>query len=588
MNKRGRIGIIAQISILFVIGILANGLLVFYSQYKNSDRNVIRAMEIVSTQCAGDAMAAFKEYPAYNWLVEYWYEHPDEMDIEYDVGYSNGTRTREKNALFSSRNPGIQLRYATEEELEALPEEDQKLYAEIIYSWVLTRLDQIKTSYGIDYVFCVVASKDYSEQFFIMTASDGSAARGMGPENAYLLGKQVQVSESQKVAMREAKESDTHFADAGEYVDYYVYFGSANGNPVMMGLTYSLADIRNNVKAQTWRETGLSMSFQIILSAVYLVLVYFLVLRPVKKIHNSIRIYEDTKDSDIVRENISEIRVKNEIGQLGESLEEMTSEIDSYVNEIASISAERERMEAELNLASRIQANSLPNIFPPFPDRKEFELYASMKPARQVGGDFYDFFMIDDDHIAMIVADVAGKGVPAALFMMISMVVIHNYAVKGTTPKEVLKKMNESICLRNPEEMFVSVWLGIVEISTGKLTASNAGHEYPLIRQPGEEFKVFKDKHGIVIGAMKDSEYTDYTIDLKPGAEILIYTDGVPEATNADMELFGIDRLTATVNRYNGSDPEELIGEVKEAVADFVQDAEQFDDLTMLSFLYKG
>lgn len=246
------------------------------------------------------------------------------------------------------------------------------------------------------------------------------------------------------------------------------------------------------------------------------------------------------------------------------------------------------RIESELNLATRIQADMLPNIYPAFPDRSEFDIYATMDPAKEVGGDFYDFFLVDDDHLCMVMADVSGKGIPAALFMMASKIILANNAKMGKSPARILTDTNALICSNNREEMFVTVWLGILEISTGKLTAANAGHEYPILKDPDGKFNLVKDKHGFVIGGMDGSSYKEYELALKPGSKLFLYTDGVPEATDAHQELFGIERMIEALNANANASPNEILNTVRSHVDGFVKDSEQFDDLTMLCMEYKG
>ena len=243
---------------------------------------------------------------------------------------------------------------------------------------------------------------------------------------------------------------------------------------------------------------------------------------------------------------------------------------------------------AELDVANRLQADMLPNIFPAFPDRKEFNIYASMTPAKEVGGDFYDFFFVDRDHLALVIADVSGKGIPAAMFMMMAKSMIQTQVMTGHSPKQVLSDVNRLICANNRENMFVTVWLGILNIKTGVITASNAGHEYPIIKTPDGEFEILKDKHGFVIGGMARMKFTEYEQQMQPGSKLFVYTDGVPEATNSAEELFGLDRTVNALNRVKDSDPMEILKSVEHDVAEFVGGAEQFDDLTMLGLEYKG
>ena len=282
------------------------------------------------------------------------------------------------------------------------------------------------------------------------------------------------------------------------------------------------------------------------------------------------------------------IHNEDEIGQLADSIDDMEAQIQHYLRDMTRITAEKERIGTELKLAEQIQASMLPHDFPPFPDRKEFNLYAEMDPAREVGGDFYDFFFIDDNHLCLVMADVSGKGIPGALFMMISKVILQSCAMLGKSAAEILTKTNDALCSSNKVEMFVTVWLGILEVSTGKLTASNAGHEYPVLKRAGERYELFKDRHGFVIGGMEGQKYKEYELQLQPGDKLFLYTDGVPEATDSSEQLFGTGRMLEALNRDPDAGPEGTLQSVRNAVESFVQDAEQFDDLTMLCLEYNG
>lgn len=275
------------------------------------------------------------------------------------------------------------------------------------------------------------------------------------------------------------------------------------------------------------------------------------------------------------------IRHKDEIGVLASSIDHMEEQIINYVDNLTKITAEKERINTELVLATKIQANMLPNIFPPYPHRQDFDIFASMTPAKEVGGDFYDFFLIDDDHLGLVIADVSGKGIPAALFMMSSKILIENIAMSNLEPAEVLTKANEQICKDNKANMFVTVWYGILEISTGRVKAANAGHEFPVLKR-GDKFELYKDKHGLVLGIMDGIKYVQYEFEMDHGDTLFLYTDGVPEAMDDKNELFGNDRMLSALNIEPDTDPKCLTENVKSEVDRFVDDAKQFDDLTML------
>ena len=285
---------------------------------------------------------------------------------------------------------------------------------------------------------------------------------------------------------------------------------------------------------------------------------------------------------------VSGIHTGDELEALAHSIEEMDRSLKHYVRENTAITAERERLNTELELAGSIQMDMLPCDFPPFPERSEFDLYASMNPAKEVGGDFYDFFLVDEDHLALVIADVSGKGIPGALFMMMVKIMVQNCVLAGLSPKQVMEQVNEQIAENNSESMFVTVWLGILDIPSGKLTAVNAGHEYPIFKKPGGCYELIKDKHGMAVGTMEGICYREYEMQFEPGSSLFVYSDGLPEANNRAEELFGIARTLAALNENPDLPPEETLCAVERAVDTFVGDAPQFDDLTMLCFAYHG
>ena len=588
INKKKKIGILTQVAIFFVISILASGFITLYSQHVVSDVLVKSQTENLADRVADEVRLAIMEYPAHDWLLRYWYEYYDELEIEYDTDYEQSTVTREKSELLNRHCPNLLFKYARQEEIEALSPEDQKLYAEITYSWLITRINQIKRAHDVDYLFCVSTDNTYRKQFFLFSAAEEGDVRGTNYEEVYTLGTQVNVEKSQEEAMRSAKQNYDYLADAGKYVDYYSYLTTVGNRILFIGITYDLTVLKQTILSQTISRTISAVFYQFFLSVVCLALIAFFIIRPLKEVQGDIRFYKDTKRSKDVIESLSKIKSRNEIGQLAEDVIDLTREIDNYTKKIAAISAEEKRIGTELELAARIQESMLPMIFPPFPDRKEFDIFASMDPAKEVGGDFYDFFFIDDDHLCLVIADVSGKGIPAAMFMTICKIILANTAKLGKSPAETLENANIAICPNNREEMFVTVWMGILELSTGILTASNAGHEYPILRGPDGKFEMLKDSHGFVIGVMEGMEYQCYEIRIAPGSTLFLYTDGLPEATDPGKCMFGTDRILEVLNINPDKNPEQILNTMTEAVNDFVKDAEQFDDLTMLCLHYKG
>lgn len=316
------------------------------------------------------------------------------------------------------------------------------------------------------------------------------------------------------------------------------------------------------------------------------------ILKPVEDITKSATDFVDAVGKGDAPEKLTygvvEVRDDTELRDLSRQLAHMMATIKDYMVNLKQITAEKERIGAELNVATQIQADMLPRIFPPFPEMKEIDLYATMKPAKEVGGDFYDFFLVDDDHICLVMADVSGKGVPAALFMVIAKTLIKNQAQLGKSPSEILANVNDQLCEGNEAELFVTVWLAIVEVSTGRGIAANAGHEHPAICRKGGQYELVVYRHSPAVATMEGLRFKEHSFELNPGDRLFVYTDGVAEATNASNELFGTDRMLAVLNKNPNASPLELLQNVKQGINEFVADAPQFDDITMLSFAYEG
>ena len=287
-------------------------------------------------------------------------------------------------------------------------------------------------------------------------------------------------------------------------------------------------------------------------------------------------------------EHRAEIISNDEIGDLAKHFNGMTSSLREYIANLADVTAEKERIGAELNIAAQIQADMLPKIIPPYINHEAFDLCATMHPAKEIGGDFFDFFMIDDDHLALVMADVSGKGVPAALFMVIAKTLIKNRTLMGGTPGEILYDVNNQLCEGNDSSLFVTVWLGILELSTGLVKASNAGHEPPAVRRTGGKYELLGTMQNVAVAIMEDMEFTEDEFTLKDLDTIYLYTDGVTEATNIHKELYGADRMINELNKTINAPSSEVLSIMNKAVMDFTGEAPQFDDLTMLCLQFFG
>ena len=311
------------------------------------------------------------------------------------------------------------------------------------------------------------------------------------------------------------------------------------------------------------------------------------VLQPIKRLNSAAK--QMVNDLETEKAVSPDIHTNDEIEELSDSFEQMNVELRDYIRQLRLATAEKERIGAELNMAKEIQAAQLPSDFPAFPDRKEFDIYASMTPAKEVGGDFYDFFLVDDDHLAMVIADVSGKGIPASLFMMISKILLKNRLKAGDSPSAALERVNNQLIENNIKpKQFVTVWMAVLELSTGKGTAANAGHEHPVLKRADGSYELVEYRHSPPVSLVKKMRFREHDFEMHAGDRLFVYTDGVAEAMNLDRELYGTERLLTVLNSDPNASPQQVLENVTGGINAFVGEAEQFDDITMLSFVYNG
>lgn len=319
-----------------------------------------------------------------------------------------------------------------------------------------------------------------------------------------------------------------------------------------------------------------------------LLLAFVLGKRITKPLNSLTKYIEMQSGGDFVFKRSAVYKTNDEIGVLSKAFEELSRKNQQHIKEVTRVTAEKERIGAELNVATQIQADMLPSIFPPYPHKTEFDVFATMHPAKEVGGDFYDFFLVDDDHLALVIADVSGKGVPAALFMVIAKTLIKNRAQMGGTPSQILFDVNNQLAEGNKTEFFVTVWLAIIDIRDGKGLASNAGHEHPAIRKKDGKYELVKYSHSPAVAAMENMKFPDHEFKLDPGDRLFVYTDGVVEANNSKDQLFGEKRMLDALNSDPDASIRDLLVNVSSSINQFADGAQQFDDITMLCMEYKG
>ena len=354
----------------------------------------------------------------------------------------------------------------------------------------------------------------------------------------------------------------------------YCMYQNSEGYRIVAVMPCSEAALSRNV------SVSVTTAMQIVVFAALFILIFILVQRLVVnniyQINSSLSSITEGKLDTVVN-----VRSHVEFDELSNDINSTVDTLKRYIDDAAA------RIDAELAFARAIQHSAMPTVFPPFPARKEFDIWASMFTAKEVGGDFYDFYFVDEDTLAFVIADVSGKGIPAAMFMMQSKTLLKSCAESGMSVETVLTTANEKLCEGNDAGMFVTAWMGLLNVKTGHVTFANAGHNPPLVKQADGSFVYHKTRPGFVLAGMEGIRYRKFELQLEPGDTIYLYTDGVTEATNAQEELYGDNRLLTLLNNTS-ADAEGICQAVKADVDRFVGDAEQFDDITMLCLRYHG
>ncbi len=457
------------------------------------------------------------------------------------------------------------------------------------YERTFSILCDIRENGGVEYLYVVKPEEE--EVWYLMDTDPSEDAIPLGFHEPYYEG--AFRENAQRMARGERIEPLISDEEFGWLMSVYYPLRTSAGMPAgYVGVDIRMNDVQEDLRNFAIRSIVLMLALTVIFSALLIVITSRTLAVPIRRLSAAAEqlVAEEQAGETTGSSIFSQLSVRtgDEVEALYGSLAQMERDINAYISDLVNVTAEKERIGAELNVAAQIQADMLPRIFPPFPERHEFDLYASMKPAKEVGGDFYDFFLIDDDHIGLVMADVSGKGVPAALFMVIAKTLIKNRAQMGGGPGEILEYVNDQLCEGNEAELFVTVWLAILEISTGRGLAANAGHEHPVIRRANGAYEPVIYRHSPAVATMEGLRFKEHSFELQPGDTLFVYTDGVTEATDANNALFGMDRMLAALNAALEAGPEALIRGVHGAIDRFVGRAPQFDDVTMLALRYDG
>jgi len=459
------------------------------------------------------------------------------------------------------------------------------------YFVIYEALKELKTSFDLTYLYVATQSRTSGAAVYVFDifseGNDPALVEDLGDELSDADAAAFESAEQTFLTGRIEDSTVVSITTYGWLVSAYVpIYSSVGVVTAVVGADISMNRIIGEI---------LLRSLQILLITVVVIVLFLLILRyitgrlivyPVTDLSGHMDGF-DPRDS---RLDMIEVRKSgDEFQNIAQSFNHMIKDIRYYMDNLAAVTADRERIATELDIATKIQSSMLPCIFPAFPHRDEFDIYASMLPAKEVGGDFYDFFLIDDSTLAVVIADVSGKGIPAALFMVIAKTLLKNNAqsADSKSPKEVFELVNNKLCENNDTGMFVTAFMGYLDIPSGLFKFVNAGHNPPLIKKAGGEYEFLKTKPALVLAGMEDMKYTDHEISLDAGDMICLYTDGITEAVNRENELFSDPRLLEKANRYKECTAEELVVKLKDEVYLFADGAEQADDITMLVLKYQ-
>lgn len=452
------------------------------------------------------------------------------------------------------------------------------------------RLNELTETAELAFIYLTVVSHDYKSRTYVFDTVNS-----------------LSLSEPYKLGYVESLEKKTpdyidnlhKIIERGETHSYFTYKktgGHVTTSVPVRDFTGSVVAIMSVVKpmneVRTYKENYLrSTLIAALILTVSFILLYALslvagVVRPLLMIIDETSHFAEHHGE--LSGLLKKIKNRDELGVLAKAVEKMSLDMNRYIADLTRATAEKERLGAELNVATKIQAEMLPRVFPPYENHPEIDLFASMTPAKEVGGDFYDFFMVDDDHFALAVADVSGKGVPAALFMVIAKTLLKDAAFRYKTPAEIFEHVNNTLCEGNESGLFVTCWMGILEISTGKLVFANAGHTAPVLCKD-KNVSYLQTKPNLMLAAMEGISYKNHEITIKPGDKLFVYTDGVTEAADKNNNLYGEDRLLNALKKEDAQKlrPKELLSFIKADVDRFADGADQFDDITMLGMIFK-
>ncbi len=583
LDKKKNKNILTQtvliIAVLFCAAVAMNGLAIFYSGSGFYMSGLIDNKRRLTHYAEG----MMSNFACIEWLLDYWQDN-----------YKLINTSRNFKDLWKYNQVPyeflINRKTITPHEIEErlLPEQ-KLLFAEYCYRELMSDFDEIKTMLQPFILYCVRPLENKNNEAFVFFNAVNKK------NHNELINEQLGTVWSLDISKHPVIKN---MYESGRESDEFEHVKVKN-QEILYGYMPLIADgkiVCHITAAFLWDNVKSAISHSLIsveiknallllaAGSILTFLLYMFMLKPLEKVQSSVREFTRRKDSNSIVIELETITSRNEIGRLADDVSLLAVTLEQYNEEAARLSAEKARIDTELSLAAKIQAGILPKDFP---NVKEFSLHASMRPAKEVSGDFYDFFMIDDDHIALVIGDVSGKGISAALFMMTAKTTLKDCALlEHEYIQNLIREVNDKLCEGNEAMLFVTLWFGILTIPTGEINYVNAGHEYPALRRGGGDFKLINDIHARPLAILKNILFASGKLKLNKGDAIFLYTDGIIEAHNKNDVQFGEDRLIQALNENPDGTPQELENSVLKNLSKFTGDSPQFDDVTMLCLKY--
>ena len=586
MKKKSLLKKITAISLLMAVVAMVLSGVVLFALFRN------RAMENMKKTLSESIMTVWVtvgQYEACDWLFSYWHDNYEDMYLppyEDEREYQEWT---EKCSEFSRMN----LASVTEEEILAMPKEKQHLFAEYCYIQIFNDLSMKAAFSGLDYISCYMPEESENQAVAIFQASKSDS--GLNEYKAPLgevwpLTMEAHPKLVEYLASDSMLNSDIEIfrstTDGKPYASIYTGIYQDQKPYALISITESISETMNEVWSDVFRfELWIAL---VILAALAILLqcIYHNSLKPTLQMEKDILSYADDPNADALAERLDTlIRREDEIGSLAKNFHAMADKIEHHYNEIIRLTGEKEHLEGELSMAANLKAHLMPNVYPAFPEEPSIDIFADQLTATGVGGDYYDFFRMDEDHIVFAMADIFAGGSVSALYMIVFKVILYSISRFGFSVDQTVQMLNDRLCLANEDDLSLSAWIGILEISTGKVEAVNAGHETAILVQGGKAAMLEEEIASYPLGLIPELHFNSFTFILQLGEQLVLYTDGAYVLSDASGRSFDAECIMEVLQDGKERNAEKTVALLQETMLDCLRGEALTEDISLLCLM---